>query len=108
MRKDCPVCKEIGTAGLLESTGVIFTALDAYVKGDDQLIADIQQTVTPEDFHAALGLLTNVLTDMSILGLNVPKWIAANRKLINEQIAALGRETLGGESPNGPNGTGSS
>lgn len=108
MRKDCKICKTAGTAGLLESFGVVFTALEAHFNGDLELLNDLHDMVQPVDFHAALSVLVTCLHDLTAMGLNVPKWLDANRKLINEQIAALGREAPGGESPNGPDGPGDS
>lgn len=101
---NCPVCESIGEEQMLLSQGVVLTALQALVAGDVQTLRDIQSTATPEDFHAALGVIVAALTALEMtVGLDIQSFISMNRKILNVQIARLGGENPNSSGPDGPN-----
>lgn len=83
----CPVCLSNEGASI-PATGMVLTAAEALVNGDDAQIVAAYENSTPYDFHMAVTMYVDLLDLFSSMtGVPLKTLLAHEREQLNEAIA---------------------
>ena len=83
----CPACRKHGREGAREAMGMILTAAEGLLTGNDEQVMATYEASTPYDFHYAVTMYVEALSmTAQLLGIELEDWLADQRRQLNEAI----------------------